>query len=85
MEKFKLVPSDKKVFAKLIEDFDGSNELLQKSFIKYVIVVPENKSWKIYLSTPENLSTELLQGVESFGKMERWKVITPHSSILITH
>ena len=44
MEKFKLVPSDKKVFAKLIEDFDGSNELLQKSFIKYVIVVPENKS-----------------------------------------
>ena len=88
MEKFKLVPSDKKVFAKLIEDFDGSNELLQKSFIKYVIVVPENKSWKIYLSTPQNLSTELLQGVESFlsekfsvtakiteveRKVERWK------------
>lgn len=69
MKKFKLVSRNEKIFLKLIEGFNCGEEnfdLLKKCTVNYVIVTPENKSWRIYLSTPQNLGSELLQGVESF-------------------
>ena len=56
MNKFKLVPKDKKILVKICE-----NPALQNFTLSEFIVIPEIRKWEIKLSSTENLNDELKQ------------------------
>ena len=65
MERYKLIPKDKKIFSRLTEDFAAREKFLN-CYLNEVIVTPEIKLWKIRLQTDENLDAELLRDAEVF-------------------
>lgn len=71
MDKYKLIPKDKKIFSRLTEDFAAREKFLNCS-LNEVIVTPEIKLWKIRLQTDENLDAQLLRDAEVFlsGKFD---------------
>ena len=61
MDKYKIVPKDSKILAKICE-----NPALQNFNISEVIVIPENRTWQIFLSSTDNLDDELKSRTENF-------------------
>ena len=71
MDKYRIIPKDKKIFSRLTEDF-AEKENFRQCLLNEVIVTPEIKLWKIRLQTAENLNAQLLHSAEVFlsGKFD---------------
>lgn len=65
MDKYKIIPKDKKIFSRLIDDF-AAKENFQKCLLNEVIVTPETNFWKIRLQSVETLDAQLLHSAEVF-------------------
>ena len=69
MEKYKIKPTDEKIFANLVEGMNCSEEDLKnfrKCAVKEVVLVPEIQRCIIFLQTTEKLNDQLLQNAEIF-------------------
>ena len=65
LEKYKLIPKDRKIFSRLTADFPECEKFSNCS-LNDVIVTPEIKLWKIRLQSAENLDSLLLHDAEVF-------------------
>ena len=65
MDKYKIIPKDKKIFSRLTDDF-AAKENFRQCLLNEVIITPEINFWKIRLQTVETLDAQLLQSAEVF-------------------
>lgn len=65
MDKYKIIPKDKKIFSRLTEGFEAK-EFFQNCLLNEVIVTPETNFWKIRLQAAENFDSQLLRDAEVF-------------------